>query len=363
MPGKYPCRVCQNNVNNNSKSIQCDHCDSWVHFKCSNLSIAEYDHLDQSSELWLCPVCLSESLPFSSDISKHKNLEKSPYNELFSQLNQQLENIQENERDDEFENLNIPIKCSYMSSAELNDKFPTSDNTFSIFHLNIASLSLNFENPNSALCYLNLNFDVIGISETRIRNNTGPSSNINISNYSFEDTTTDGSVGGTGLYISNHMVYKRRPDLEMYKKNQLESTFVEIINEGSSNAIVSCIYRHPCMPLNEFNEDFLQPLFEKLSTEHNKKIYLMGDFNVDLLKVDQHSNSSTFLNILESNSFSPKIILPTRITSKSRTLIDNIFTNQLDYSTSSGNLDLSFSDHLPQFLITPINKDPIPKKQ
>ena len=60
-------------------------------------------------------------------------------------------------------------------------------------------------------------------------------------------------------------------------------------------------------------------------------------------------------------SFSPKILLPTRVTSKSRTLIDNIFTNQLDNSFS-GNLDLSFSDHLPQFLVTPINNNSVPKK-
>ena len=103
------------------------------------------------------------------------------------------------------------------------------------------------------------------------------------------------------------------------------------------------------------------PSMSSMKTSYNH-IYLMGDFNVDLLKADNHLNSSTFLNIIESNSFSPKILLPTRVTSKSRTLIDNIFTNQLNHDTFSGNLDLSFSDHLPQFLVSPVYKDPVPKK-
>ena len=361
MPTKYPCRICQKKVIN-CKAICCDCCDSWVHFKCSNLNNLEYDRLDQCSDLWFCAVCLSESLPFSPDINMPDVLTKSPFTELFSQLNQRFESIQEPEDDDEVDELNVLTKCSYMDIAELNKRCSGSKINFSLFHLNIASLSLNFENLISALYSLDHKFDVIGVSETRIQKSVGCSSNINIDNYSFEETPTESSAGGTGLYVSNSLVYKRRPDLELYKKNQLESTFIEIICDGSSNIIVSCIYRHPCMPLTEFNEDFLQPLFVKLSSEHNKKIYLMGDFNVDLLKADNHLNSSAFLDIIETNSFLPKILLPTRVTSKSRTLIDNIFTNQLDHGCFSGNLDLSFSDHLPQFLITPVYNDSVPKK-
>ena len=67
-------------------------------------------------------------------------------------------------------------------------------------------------------------------------------------------------------------------------------------------------YRHPCMPLSEFNEDFLQPLFVKLSSENNKK-----NNNVDLLKADNHLNSSAFLDIIETNSILSKTLLPTQV--------------------------------------------------
>ena len=41
------------------------------------------------------------------------------------------------------------------------------------------------------------------------------------------------------------------------------------------------------MDLNEFNEEFLNVVLQKLSKE-NKSVFLMGDFNVDLLKFDKH---------------------------------------------------------------------------
>ena len=49
----------------------------------------------------------------------------------------------------------------------------------------------------------------------------------------------------------------------------------------------------------------------------------------------------------------PLITLPTRITSKSKTLIDNILFNQFAHGIKSGNINVSISDHSPQFAIIP----------
>ena len=54
-----------------------------------------------------------------------------------------------------------------------------------------------------------------------------------------------------------------------------------------------------------------------------------------------------------SESLSPQITVPTRITLCSSKLIDNIFTNTLNESLVSGNLTFSIFDHLAQFLIYP----------
>ena len=104
------------------------------------------------------------------------------------------------------------------------------------------------------------------------------------------------------------------------------------------------------MPIDEFNDEFLLPLLEKASKE-NKKLILLGDFNINLLKSDTENAVSNFLDILGSFSLLPQIIFPTRITNTSKTLIDNIFTDSSSFQISSGNLTYHISDHLPQFSI------------
>ena len=106
------------------------------------------------------------------------------------------------------------------------------------------------------------------------------------------------------------------------------------------------------MDADEFNE-YLEKLLKLLDSE--KKIaYLMGDFNMNLLQTESHEKIGDFYNIWTSHLFVPHITLPTRITSKSKTLIDNIFSNDPDFANGvSGNFTISISDHLPQFLLMP----------
>ena len=74
---------------------------------------------------------------------------------------------------------------------------------------------------------------------------------------------------------------------------------------------------------------------------------MLGDFNIDLLKTDDDANIDEYYNIISSNFLVPHITLPTRITSTSRTLIDNIFSNNLNFVHAvSGNLTVSISDHI-----------------
>ena len=54
---------------------------------------------------------------------------------------------------------------------------------------------------------------------------------------------------------------------------------------------------------------------------------LLGDFNVDLLNYDSNHDVSEFLDTMHSNHFLPLITSLTRITAKSSTLIDNLFSN------------------------------------
>ena len=132
----------------------------------------------------------------------------------------------------------------------------------------------------------------------------------------------------------------------------MESTFIEVVNPKKSNVIVGVIYRHPSMDLTDFNCNYLNQLLENISKEQ-KSIFLLGDFNVNLLNYNEHNQTNKFLDSLASNTFMPLILQPIRITSHSNTLIDNIFSNVIDPDIISGNLITTISDHLFQFAIIP----------
>ena len=91
------------------------------------------------------------------------------------------------------------------------------------------------------------------------------------------------------------------------------------------------------MKISDFNNEYLTPLLAKILQEE-KTCPLMGDFNTNFLNTDTDHNVSDFYDILSSNFFAPYILQPTRLTKNSKTLMDNIFSNSIEYNTFSGNL-------------------------
>ena len=254
-----------------------------------------------------------------------------------------------------------PINCKYFNIDEFCSSNFDNNGSFSAFHMNVSSLTAHFDELSSLLFLLNFEFSILGLTETRIKKNNNVSIPISIEGYSYEHTPTESSCGGAILYISNKFNYKPRNDLLIYKPFLIESIFVEILFPRKSNLIVGCIYRHPCMSINEFN-NIISPILQKISKE-NKTVILLGDFNIDLIKCSTDVSTSEFFNLISSFNLLPYITLPTRITSISQTLIDNIFSNSTNSSIISGNLTSTVSDHLPQFFIYPdFNKIFIPRK-
>ena len=84
------------------------------------------------------------------------------------------------------------------------------------------------------------------------------------------------------------------------------------------------------MNLNEFSDNYLNILLQKISKE-KKNLFLLGNFNVDLSKYDKHGETNGFLDSISSYMFLPyisfAILHPTRVTDHSQTINDNIFTN------------------------------------
>ena len=220
-----------------------------------------------------------------------------------------------------------------------------------LFYLNTCFLNKYFDDLEYLIKTMSQTFDTIAISESRIKSNMDITTNIDLPNYFVEYTPTESHAGGTLPYISNNIVYKPRKDLNIYKTCELESTFTKIINPKKSNIILSVVYQHPAMDLNEFNDKYVNKLLDNI-TKENKTTFLLGVFNIDLLKYDSQTSTYNFLDSFSSNMVLPYILHPTIVTDHSKTLIDNLCSNYI-FKAICENSTSTISDHLPQFLIMP----------
>ena len=382
------CGVCSKTVAFNHKAIICDICQKWIHIGCNKLDDKDYKYFQDDVNLdeeFFCINCVADNVAFSRlnnnefSVSVKKgvinseevdtNFIQSDYHKhIFDQINSEINNnaFDFNTENDDIENGNVipAIDCRYYSIDNFSASRFNSKRSFSILHYNIHSIERHIEEFRVVLEMMDFKFDIICISESKIIKNFEPKIDININGYDQPlSTPTESTKGGVLIYVKNGLKVKPRPDLHIYKSKELESLFIEIINPKESNDIVGVIYRHPCMNANSFVDDHLKGIVDKISFE-NKKVFIAGDFNFNLLNVGAHSDTYDFFDTMMSNFLLPVITIPTKINRVHNSLIDNIFTNHLNPDTKSGNIELSLSDgHLPSFIITPrLNQNHIPKK-
>ena len=374
------CKTCLKKITKKQKTLKCDICEGWIHIKCNKLDRNDFNQME-TEEPFYCINCMSESIPFSTlnnnefatllqtdkiDHTKRKasstpsDYQREIYVKLNTAMNTNMAAL--NEEDDNDENFTTTINCNYYSPDDFALAKFSPSKTFSILHYNIHSVQRHIEEFRVALEMLDFKFDIICLSESLLKGSK-PISNIDIEGYQSPiGTPTDSAKGGVLIYVKCGINYKPRNDLNMNKSKELESFFIEINNKKEKNDIIGIIYRHPCMSEEDFNDNHLKGLIDKLSTE-NKKIFLAGDFNYDLLNLSTN-NTFDFFELMMSNFLLPSITLPTKINKGNNTLIDNIFTNHLHPDMKSGNLTINLSDgHLPSFIIIPKqNQEHLPKK-
>ena len=128
----------------------------------------------------------------------------------------------------------------------------------------------------------------------------------------------------------------------------IECLFVKLSTKDSSY-VVGVVYRPPNSNITLFN-DKMNDILSKLS---NMPCYVMGDYNIDLMKYENHLQTGEFLNNMHSNSLIPLIYKPTRETKTTVTLIGNIFTNNYNVNDLllQGLLITDISDHYAIFHI------------
>ena len=244
--------------------------------------------------------------------------------------------------------------CTYYKEFTFQEKCKQktiSDSSLSIVHFNIRSVRQNLSSAELFLYNLGFRFTVIALTETWLQDSNCDLYSVN--GYNIEcKNRVDKMGGGVALLIKSEVNYVVRKDYSVFVDG-FESLFIEIPKSLTSNnraVVIGVIYRPPGGAIEDFNSKLVD-IASKLKLE-DKLIYLAGDFNINLLNADSHQPTSDFLDVMYSASFFPLINRPTRVTSQSATLIDNIFTNDiLNMSHFNGIFVSDITDHYPIFSI------------
>ena len=227
-------------------------------------------------------------------------------------------------------------------------------NFISILHSNIRSLKRNFEQFHQhVLSELKVSFSVIGLTEIRIRDGACNENLPSLPNYYFEYATPPLSAGGVGMFINSQLQYNV---FERTSSSSYQALWIEIVDANKKKNICGVVYRK-----HEKADDFLNYLSSsiELYSSRNRNIYVMGDFNIDLLKFESCSYSKELLELTQSFSLLPAVDKPTRVYGNSATLIDNIFSNNLENSLICGNIVTDTTDHFTQVCIVATHPNPL----
>ena len=226
------------------------------------------------------------------------------------------------------------------------DNFPKlKSNDFSIFFHNINSLAKHYDEISNLFdLEIKEKFNVISLCETKL--NSDISHLYGLDGYVMFNKYNTRNKGGLTCYIDekfqNCFI---REDLSNISEST-EFLFVEIpLSNSEKNILIGVIYRRPGTDFRQFSEN-LNNVLDILKLE-NKVCYLMGDFNLDLLKMHESAQVSELINLFTSENYLCTITNPTRVTNNTATLIDHIWCNNYQNLNQNGIIHNFITDHFP----------------
>ena len=254
--------------------------------------------------------------------------------------------------------------CKYYDTNEFKDLISGCKENFSLLNLNIRSLP----NKVSELQELTLDtltndafrFSILSLTEIwQIKNKN----ETNLEGYHpLEYREREGRKGGgIGIYIEEKYRYETIEEFSQIRED-FESLVIKVFLNDNKFKIIINLYRIPNSCIKTFIE-WLNNMLNKLKLLNADEIIISGDFNINLIRYNDHGLTNDFLNSILSHSFLPLITLPSRITENSANLLDNIFTNKAMDSYQGGLIYSSISDHLPVFYLNIVKKKELPLTQ
>lgn len=330
---RISCNICKRTVRHPNNHLECVLCKAVSHNFCANACAPPY----------FCNMCFEKLMPFQGiENDELENLYDIDIHDIVNLLNdvdwdERLPETREKVEICEY--YNMPQYIEFCKNTEKDDFF--------LLHVNIVSLRSKQSKLDSIIHMSEKMPEVIALSETKIRDSENITDAYNMDHYEFVHRDTPTHFGGVGFYIKEEIEYEVRDDLAI-NCFDCEDLWIEIKRNKGKNVILGVIYRHPRHSFKQFQEKLCNTL-EKITLE-NKNVYMCGDYNIDILRINKSAPIRFFYNSIMSYSCRLVIDKPTRITSGSATIIDHIYTNDFENTITPGILITDVSDHLPTFV-------------
>ena len=202
------------NINNNLENLPFTHCD--------NTALLNINQINSMS--------LLEALPNIDIIKETKAFSDFSSNDINNEL---------------------PSKttCKYYSVNDFH--ILKKHKKLNIFHANVNGLGSKLDYLKEFLVTSPTKMDILAITETSEKEDTGFLNNVEMEGYDIYHTSTKTSKGGMAIYVNKRYDSLERYDLNI-KNVEFETTWIEIKNKKSKNIVCGSVYRHPHNNCDDF---------------------------------------------------------------------------------------------------------------
>ena len=310
------------------------------------------------------------SLPFSK-LTNH---------ELLNTLEDVEKNLREKMKNPFFKNflrsqslltdiLDIPFK--YYNTEDVTKNFENITGDL-IMHENIRSLDKHFGKLLALMSTINYPA-ITCLSEIGQKNLDNRKAQLSHLGYDMFYVAPDKVRGGVAIICKKGAEMEPRPDLEIPKPKDvrdldIENLWYEVELPNIGKTIIAVIYKHPNSTVKglKYFREKLEANFRKIN-RNRQRCAILGDINIDSIKVMSDDNTKQFFETCLLNNFIPVTTLPSRFQNNTCTAIDHIIINQHFIKETNfraaGHIFSDISDHLPNFIfankskITPAKKE------
>ena len=214
-----------------------------------------------------------------------------------------------------------------------------------IAHLNVHYLYPKLDEVKLLTNYQNI--DIFCLCETFL-NQQFSDNELQIPDYNIFRKDRQSHGGGLIVYTKSNLACIHREDLET---QDTEILWLEVKNNKQKPFLICYCYRPPSAAsawLERFEETM-----ERANLEA-KEIIVLGDFNINVL--NESSSSNSWHQVTHSFNLTQFVKKPTRITTKSETLIDHAYSNTPENIIEVSVPVLGVSDHYPVCITRKLSK-------